>query len=61
MTSIKHDGIKGFAEALEAIPITLLENAGLNGNNVISDIKQLQINEKRVTWELSVQGRRIGI
>jgi chaperonin GroEL (HSP60 family) len=40
--------VKGFAEALEAVPITLTENAGLDPIDIISDLRARH--EKGETW-----------
>ena len=40
--------VKAFAEALEAVPITLTENAGLDPIDIISDLRARH--EKGETW-----------
>ena len=46
ISSIQQYAIRAFAEALDAIPLSLAENSGYNGIEYLANLKAKQINEK---------------
>eukprot|EP01062_Namystynia_karyoxenos_P065981 TRINITY_DN60003_c0_g1_i1.p2 TRINITY_DN60003_c0_g1~~TRINITY_DN60003_c0_g1_i1.p2 ORF type:complete len:532 (+),score=242.33 TRINITY_DN60003_c0_g1_i1:108-1703(+) len=44
--TVEQYAIRGFAEALDAVPIALAENSGLNGVSALTEAKAMQVKEK---------------
>jgi T-complex protein 1 subunit epsilon len=42
---VEQYAVRGFADALEEIPMTLAENSGLNPIEYVSNLKKKQIND----------------
>jgi T-complex protein 1 subunit theta len=61
-TGLEQYAIKKFAEALEVVPITLAENAGLKANNIISQL--YAAHEKGLTnvgVDIEAEGRTVDL
>jgi T-complex protein 1 subunit epsilon len=46
ISSLEQYAFRGFAEALESVPLALAENSGLSPIHTLSDVKSRQVKEK---------------